>query len=107
AGYQPGIQAWYNQFLTVDPKDPDHVYAGLEEVFETKDGGKNWSVPGPYWNFGFPCWSIDPSKQTGDCHQTVHADQHSVAIGSDGKAPYVIVGDDGGAFRRPLNGSAD
>ncbi|WP_458244501.1 glycosyl hydrolase [Streptomyces sp. MAI_2237] len=107
AGYQPGIQAWYNQFLTVDPKNPDHVYAGLEEVFETKDGGKNWSVPGPYWNFGFPCWSIDPSKQTGDCHQTVHADQHSVAIGSDGGAPYVVVGDDGGAFRRPLYGSAD
>ncbi|MGW3097185.1 glycosyl hydrolase [Streptomyces sp. NPDC001102] len=107
AGYQPGIQAWYNQFLTVDPKNPDHVYAGLEEVFETKDGGKNWSVPGPYWNFGFPCWSIDPAKQTGDCHQTVHADQHSVAIGSNGGAPYVVVGDDGGAFRRPLNGSAD
>ncbi|MER8006078.1 glycosyl hydrolase [Streptomyces sp. NPDC094149] len=107
AGYQPGIQAWYNQFLTVDPKNPDHVYAGLEEVFETKDGGKNWSVPGPYWNFGFPCWSIDPAKQTGDCHQTVHADQHSVAIGSNGGAPYVVVGDDGGTFRRPLNGSAD
>ena len=107
AGYQPGIQAWYDQFLTVDPKNPDHVYAGLEEVFETKDGGKSWSVPGPYWNFGFPCWSIDPTKQTGDCHQTVHADQHSVAIGSDGGAPYVIVGDDGGTFRRPLNGSAD
>ena len=107
AGYQPGIQAWYDQFLTVDPKNPDHVYAGLEEVFETKDGGKSWSVPGPYWNFGFPCWSIDPTKQTGDCHQTVHADQHSVAIGSNGGAPYVIVGDDGGTFRRPLNGSAD
>ena len=107
AGYQPGIQSWYDQFLTVDPKNPDHVYAGLEEVFETKDGGKSWSVPGPYWNFGFPCWSIDPSKQTGDCHQTVHADQHSVAIGSNGGAPYVIVGDDGGTFRRPLNGSAD
>ncbi|MGW2722091.1 glycosyl hydrolase [Streptomyces sp. NPDC001492] len=106
-GYQPGIQAWYDQFLTVDPKNPDHVYAGLEEVFETKDGGKSWSVPGPYWNFGFPCWSIDPGKQTGDCHQTVHADQHSVAIGSNGGAPYVIVGDDGGTFRRPLNGSAD
>ena len=83
-GYQPGIQAWYDQFLTVDPKNPDHVYAGLEEVFETKDGGTSWSVPGPYWNFGFPCWSIDPGKQTGDCHQTVHADQHSVAIGSNG-----------------------
>ncbi|MER6124237.1 glycosyl hydrolase [Streptomyces sp. NPDC001795] len=107
SGYQPGIQSWYDQFLTVDPKNPDHVYAGLEEVFETKDGGKNWTVPGPYWNFGFPCWSIDPTKQTGDCNQTVHADQHSVATGSNGGQPYVVVGDDGGAFRRPLNGSAD
>ncbi|MGW5664600.1 glycosyl hydrolase [Streptomyces sp. NPDC003758] len=107
AGYQPGIQAWYDQFLTVDPKNPDHVYAGLEEVFETKDGGKNWTVPGPYWNFGFPCWSIDPAKQSGDCPSTVHADQHAVAIGSNGGAPYLVVGDDGGAYRRPLNGSAN
>jgi hypothetical protein len=29
-GYGPGIQSWYNQFLTVDPANPDHVYAGLE-----------------------------------------------------------------------------
>ncbi|MEU6577830.1 glycosyl hydrolase [Streptomyces sp. NPDC046805] len=106
-GYQPGIQSWYDQFLTVDPKNPDHVYAGLEEVFETKDGGKNWSVPGPYWNFGFPCWSIDPSRQSGACPGTVHADQHTVAVGSDGGAPYVLVGDDGGVFRRPLDGNAN
>ncbi len=107
AGYQPGIQSWYDQFLTVDPADPDHVYAGLEEVFETKDGGKNWTVPGPYWNFGFPCWSIDPAKQSGDCPPTTHPDQHAVAIGSNGGRPYVVVGDDGGAYRRPVNGSAN
>ncbi|MFJ3337173.1 glycosyl hydrolase [Streptomyces sp. NPDC086766] len=106
-GYQPGVQAWYNQFLTVDPKNPDHVYAGLEEVFETKDGGRSWTVPGPYWNFGFKCWSIDPAKQSGDCPATVHADQHAVTTGSFHGKPYVIVGDDGGAFRRPLNGSAN
>ncbi|MFJ8199862.1 glycosyl hydrolase [Streptomyces sp. NPDC096152] len=106
-GYQPGVQAWYNQFLTVDPKNPDHVYAGLEEVFETKDGGRSWTVPGPYWNFGFKCWSIDPAKQSGDCPSTVHADQHAVTTGSFHGKPYVIVGDDGGAFRRPLNGSAN
>ncbi|MFF4354272.1 glycosyl hydrolase [Streptomyces sp. NPDC001530] len=106
-GYQPGIQAWYDQFLTVDPKDPDHVYAGLEEVFETKNGGASWSVPGPYWNFGFACWSIDPAKQSGDCPATTHPDQHSVAIGSNGGAPYVVVGDDGGVYRRPVKGSAD
>ncbi|MFI5893440.1 glycosyl hydrolase [Actinoplanes sp. NPDC051513] len=106
-GYMPGIQAWYNQFLQVDPANRDHVWAGLEEVFESTDGGASWTTPGPYWNFGFPCWSIDPSKQTGDCHQTVHPDQHSVAVGRDHGQPYLVVGDDGGTYRRPVRGRAD
>jgi hypothetical protein len=37
----------------------------------------------------------------------VHADQHAVAIGSNGGKPYVIAGDDGGMYRRPVNGKAD
>ncbi|WP_405795587.1 glycosyl hydrolase [Streptomyces longwoodensis] len=106
-GYMPGIQAWYNQFLTVDPSDPKHVYAGLEEVFETRNGGTTWSAVGPYWNFGFPCWSIDPSRQTGSCHQTTHPDQHGVAIGRYHGRSWVYVGNDGGAYRRPLNGTQD
>lgn len=107
SGYMPGIQSWYNQFLQVDPTNPDHVYAGLEEVFESKDAGTTWTTPGPYWNFGFSCWSIDPTKQTGDCHQTTHPDQHSVAIGSYHGKPFVVVGNDGGVYKRPVNGAAD
>ncbi|MGW0971050.1 glycosyl hydrolase [Streptomyces sp. NPDC002516] len=107
SGYMPGVQAWYNQFLTVDPANAKHVYAGLEEVYETKDGGANWSTVGPYWNFGFACWSIDPAKQTGDCNQTTHSDQHGVAIGSYHGKSFVYVGNDGGAYRRPLDGSQD
>ena len=106
-GYMPGVQAWYNQFLQVDPTNPDHVYLGLEEVFESVNGGASWQVPGPYWNFGFPCWSVDPSKQTGDCFQTTHPDQHAVAIGAYHGKSYVVVGDDGGAYRRPLHGVVD
>ena len=107
SGYMPGVQAWYNQFLTVDPNDPQHVYAGLEEVYETKDGGSTWSTVGPYWNFNFPCWSIDPAKQTGDCNATTHSDQHGVAIGSYHGKSFVYVGNDGGVFKRPVNGSQD
>jgi hypothetical protein len=107
SGYMPGVQAWYNQFLTVDPADAEHVYAGLEEVHETKDGGATWSAVGPYWNFGFSCWSIDPAKQTGDCNQTSHPDQHGVAIGSYHGKSYVYVANDGGAYKRPVNGSQD
>ncbi|WP_412734566.1 glycosyl hydrolase [Krasilnikovia sp. MM14-A1259] len=106
-GYMPGVQAWYNQFLQVDPNDPNHVYMGLEEVFESVDGGRSWGVPGPYWNFGFPCWSIDPGKRTGDCFPTTHSDQHAVAIGSSHGSAYVVVGNDGGAYRRPLYGAVD
>ncbi|MER6788461.1 glycosyl hydrolase [Streptomyces sp. NPDC000658] len=107
AGYMPGVQAWYNQFLTVDPSDSRHVYAGLEEVYETKDGGGTWSTVGPYWNFTFPCWSIDPAEQTGDCHQTTHSDQHGVAIGRYHGKSFVYVGNDGGVYKRPVDGSQD
>ncbi|MEU0853850.1 glycosyl hydrolase [Streptomyces griseofuscus] len=107
AGYMPGVQAWYNQFLAVDPKNPEHLYAGLEEVYETQDGGGTWSTVGPYWNFTFPCWNIDPAKQTGDCHPTTHSDQHGVAIGTYHGKSYVYVGNDGGIYKRPVNGSRD
>jgi hypothetical protein len=107
AGYMPGVQAWYNQFLAVDPSDPQHVYAGLEEVYETKDGGADWSTVGPYWNFTFSCWSIDPAKQTGDCNPTTHSDQHGVAIGRYHGKSFVYVGNDGGVYKRPVNGSQD
>ncbi|ANP51312.1 hypothetical protein J2Z21_002927 [Streptomyces griseochromogenes] len=107
AGYMPGVQAWYNQFLAVDPSDPQHVYAGLEEVYETKDGGTTWSTVGPYWNFPFSCWSIDPAEQTGDCHQTTHSDQHGVAIGRYHGRSWVYVGNDGGVYKRPVDGSQD
>ncbi|MEY9964697.1 hypothetical protein ABIA33_002739 [Streptacidiphilus sp. MAP12-16] len=103
----PGGQSWYNQFLQVDPNNADHLYAGLEEVYETKDGGANWTTPGPYWNFTFPCWSPDPTKQTGTCSQTTHSDQHAVAVGSYHGTTVLYVGNDGGVYRRPVNGSAD
>ena len=57
-GYGPGVQAWYNNFIEVDPSNADHVYLGLEEVYESTNGGSTWTTPGPYWNFGFSCWNI-------------------------------------------------
>jgi photosystem II stability/assembly factor-like uncharacterized protein len=109
-GYGPGIQAWYNQFITVDPTDPNHVYAGLEEVYETHNGGSSWSTVGPYWNFYFSCWTQDslyPPDGSKGCPQTTHSDQHSVAIGTVNGTPSVFVGNDGGIYRRPIAGSVD
>jgi hypothetical protein len=109
-GYGPGVQAWYNQFLAVDPADADHVYAGLEEVYETRNAGASWTTPGPYWDFTFDCWrpdSLYPPDGARGCPQTTHSDQHSVAIGTVGGTPYVYVGNDGGVYRRPVDGKAD
>lgn len=109
-GYRPGIQSWYNQFLIVDPGDPEHVFAGLEEVFETQDGGAHWSAVGPYWNFYFSCWNIDalyPPNGEKRCPQTTHPDQHSVAIGTFEGTTYLFVGNDGGIYRRPLDGEVN
>jgi hypothetical protein len=82
----------------VDPADPNHVFVGLEEVYETEDGGSHWTTIGPYWNFGFKCWNVGPSRNT--CPLSTHPDQHSIVI--DGNRVYV--GNDGGIFRRPLRG---
>ena len=98
-GYSVGVQAWYNQFLTVDPKNPEHLWAGLEEVFETTDGGAHWATPSPYWNFYFPCWDLKDGNNS--CPLAGHPDQHSVAVGGDN----VFFGNDGGVYRRPVNGT--
>ncbi len=95
SGGAPGGQAWYDQYVLVDPSDANHVYVGLEEVFETSDGGATWATPGPYWNFPFACWSVVPAQNT--CPNTIHADQHAAAFGPGGQ---VYFGSDGGMWRR-------
>jgi hypothetical protein len=105
-GYQPGVQAWYNQFIGVDPADSNHVYLGLEEVYETRDGGADWNTVGRYWNFGFNCWSNLDSQNTCDGN-VVHSDQHAIAFGTGSSAGQVFVGNDGGLYRRSLaNGTS-
>ena len=100
-GYRPGVQAWYNQVIAVDPGDAAHVYVGLEEIYETHDAGTTWQTTGPYWNFEFPCWSIFDNSNT--CSQTTHSDQHAIAFGNGS----VYIGNDGGAYTRAINGPVD
>src|SRR2546423_14985138 len=59
-GYQPGVQAWYNQYVLVDPKDANHVYVGLEETFETRNGGSSWGASGPPSQLPRPPWPSKP-----------------------------------------------
>jgi sugar lactone lactonase YvrE len=90
SGYGVGVQAWYNQDLAVDPANPNHVYAGLEEVFESSDGGATWDTASPYWNYGLAC---NPN-----CPNVTHPDQHAMMI-ADSK---IVIGNDGGVYSRPL-----
>jgi hypothetical protein len=97
-GFGPGIQAWYNQFLAVDPANADHLYLGLEEVYETLDAGAGWNTIAPYWNFGFKCFSYSPFEGTCN-HDQAHSDQHAVVI-SGGR---VVIGNDGGVYAKSLS----
>ena len=99
--YRPGVQAWYNNFIATEPGNPDHVWVGLEEVYESTNGGSGWTAPGPYWNFGLKCWSISDADNT--CSPTTHSDQHSI-VTYGGR---VYVGNDGGVKSRPINGKVN
>jgi hypothetical protein len=90
----PGVQAWYNQDLAVDPADSNHVYAGLEEVYESSDGGNSWITASPYWNYNFACDFTSPPT----CPNVTHPDQHAMMI-ADSK---IVIGNDGGVYSRPL-----
>src|SRR6201994_4579986 len=97
SGYGVGVQAWYNQDLAVDPGNPDHVYAGLEEVFESTNAGQTWVAASPYWNYPFAC------DATNTCPNTTHPDQHAMMI-ANGK---IVIGNDGGVYSRPLSDGAE
>ena len=97
-GYKPGVQAWYNQFLVVDPANAKHLYAGLEEVYETTDGGSTWVAAAPYWNLTLACFDLT-QPDFGGCPNTTHSDQHAATV-ANGK---LWVGNDGGVFSRPTS----
>ena len=91
SGYGVGVQAWYNEDLTVDPANSDHVYVGLEEVFESTNAGTDWTTASPYWNYGLACGT--------SCPNTTHPDQHAIML----TAGKVVIGNDGGVYYRPLS----
>jgi hypothetical protein len=93
-GQFPGAQTWYNQYVAVDPHNADHVYVGMEEVYETTNGGQTWRTISPYVNFVLPCFHGSPT----DCPPIAHVDEHAVML----KGGTLYVGSDGGVWRRPL-----
>lgn len=84
-----GAQASYNLFLTLDPSDSNHVYAGANfGTYRSLDGGQTWAQM-TSWN--------------GYEHVYAHADAHIGAWSKIGSKT-LFAGNDGGlsVFRDPL-----
>ncbi len=94
--YYPGVQADYNEYILADPNNRQHVYLGLEEVYETTNAGTKWNTVGPYWNFDITC---NPDGDTPySCPGTTHPDQHAGFL-YNGR---LWEGNDGGIWNRPV-----
>jgi hypothetical protein len=107
----PGAQSWYNQWVYVDPLDPDRVLVGLEEVFETVTPGSApglaaWKVVGRYGNTCAALTAVpDCPTFTGT---TTHPDQHGVdMIALAGGTTRAYIGSDGGPYRQDVASGSD
>lgn len=109
----PGIQAWYNEWIKVDPTRhvggvPTRITFGLEEVWENRltsvpaIGPSDFHVIGRYYSSdscilgvsGVPTCPPNPLVPT-----TTHPDQHDAIYVPDGQGGVtLIVGNDGGAY---------
>jgi hypothetical protein len=115
-GFEPGIQAWYNEWISPDPTRqsaagvPTRLAFGLEEVWQNElplpmDGPATFKVIGRYFSgescmlltLGFPECPIHrpPTMST-----TTHPDQHDAVWIPDTLGGVTLaVGNDGGFYK--------
>ena len=98
-GYQPGVQAWYNQFLGVDPSEPQARVPRARGGLRVVQRRRYLATTGPYWNFTFPCWTpgnTRPAERLPD-HDALRPARHRVR--QVGRRPTAFVSNDGGVYR--------
>lgn len=125
--YAPGVQAWYDMWIKPDPTRqdangvPTRLAFGLEEIWTNKTdqpqdareaaNPDSYHVVGPYFG-GDTCLMLNaglPACPTTDGFgkKTTHPDQQDGLWIPDGKGGVtLIVGNDGGAYRRHLGPDA-
>src|SRR6266540_747215 len=116
-GVGPGIQSWYNNWISVDPTAtdpltgaPTRVAFGLEEIWQNAlptgvIAPTTWKVIGRYWN---ACALLVAGVQCSDASSpipgtTTHPDQHAglfVPTGAGGVTLYA--GNDGGIYKQTV-----
>jgi hypothetical protein len=110
----PGVQAWYNNYVLVDPANANRVLVGLEEIYMTTVGGDlpageaTWKTVGRYWD---NCAGLVATEPYG-CPPvpgiyggtTTHPDQHAAAaiVLPNGQTRF-YVGNDGGVYRQDVS----
>ena len=84
-------QAYYNQAIAVDPRDPDLVFIGGQLTHaRSQDGGASWGL----MSYGYPVIAIQPGPLP-----YVHPDFHAMAISAGPSGATLWIGTDGGLTR--------
>ena len=107
-GYNAGIQAWYNGWIAVDPRDKDKLLVGEEEVYASVTPA---TTPGL---IGFRVIDRYASPCEPDCMGlpiysgfSTHPDQHGFATIDTGSTTRLWIGNDGGFFRQDKHTTSD
>ena len=82
-GSDNGGQAWYDISLAVSPIDENHLYVGGINLWESTDGGINWSIAG--------------SSGNSSRYAYMHVDHHAAEFNPINNTAYV--GNDGGIYK--------
>ncbi|MFN2536841.1 MAG: hypothetical protein ABR549_01645 [Mycobacteriales bacterium] len=114
-GYGVGVQAFYNLWLAVDPRDSSQVYFGLEEVFQSIGGTQAgpglgaFDVIQKYWDVCGATTYLENIYTGTTCPDgtpfyggpATHPDQHvGVITKLPGGKIRLYTGNDGGFFRQ-------
>jgi hypothetical protein len=112
-GYQPGIQAWYNGWIQVDPVTPSRVFLGEEETYVSL---VDPTLPGPTL-FKVIDRYVSPCSLTSDgaCDDgtplfggvSTHPDQHAGLPLKAGEQTRLWTGNDGGTFYQDEHSTTD
>ncbi len=128
-GYQPGVQAWYNQWILPDPTQtlagiPTRLVFGLEEMWKNRvtgvpldgiaqSGPDDFSVFGTYFA-GNTCLFLNdpvpvcPTNNPPISSTTTHPDQHAgIFVPDDSGGVCLIVGNDGGVYKQCVAAGED
>ena len=122
SNFAPGIQAWYNMYIRIDPTRqglngvPTRLVFGLEEVWTNRapnvpldgvsqQGNEDFKVIGTYFS-GTTCQFLGgvpvcPTTDPPTTATTTHPDQQDAIFIQDGQGGVdLFVGNDGGVYRQ-------